>query len=125
MPHRVPLDPRWRLIPEACSLQPETSICRHFTIVSPASVRYNSSMTETKNNFRQDWLSVPRRREEERLYPHGYKRGIKRATGEEEWRGVLGVRGAAGKADCEGVSDLPGLPREPLPHRRHPRSRPA
>jgi hypothetical protein len=40
-------------------------------------------MTETKNNFRQDWLSVPRRREEERLDPHVYKRGINGLTVEE------------------------------------------
>ncbi|HET7272809.1 MAG TPA: hypothetical protein VFI90_17185 [Rubrobacter sp.] len=40
-------------------------------------------MTETKNNSRQDWLSVPRRREEERLDPHVYKRGINGLTVEE------------------------------------------
>ena len=39
-------------------------------------------MTET-NNIRQDWLSVPRRREEERLDPHVYKRGINGLTVEE------------------------------------------
>jgi hypothetical protein len=43
-------------------------------------------MTETKNNFRQDWLSVPRRREEERLDPHVYKRGINGLTVEEALR---------------------------------------
>ena len=45
------------------------------TIVSLASVRYNVHMTETRNT-RQDWLSVPRRREDERLDPHVYERGI-------------------------------------------------
>ena len=40
-------------------------------------------MTETKNNIRQGWLSVPRRREEERLDPHVYKRGINGLTVEE------------------------------------------
>jgi hypothetical protein len=39
-------------------------------------------MTDTRN-IRQDWLSVPRRREEERLDPHVYKRGINGLTVEE------------------------------------------
>src|SRR3712207_5846960 len=43
-------------------------------------------MTETKNNGRQEWLSVPRRREEERLDPHVYKRGINGLTVEEAVR---------------------------------------
>ena len=51
-------------------------------VVSLVSVRYNGSMTET-NNIRQDWLSVPRRREEERLDPHVYKRGINGLTVEQ------------------------------------------
>ena len=51
-------------------------------VVSLVSVRYNGSMTETKD-IRQDWLSVPRRREEERLDPHVYKRGINGLTVEE------------------------------------------
>jgi len=42
-------------------------------------------MTETKN-IRQDWLSVPRHREEERLDPHVYKRGINGLTVEEATR---------------------------------------
>ncbi len=42
-------------------------------------------MTETKN-IRQDWLSVPRRREEERLDPHVYKRGVNGLTVEEATR---------------------------------------
>jgi hypothetical protein len=42
-------------------------------------------MTET-NNIRQDWLSVPRRREEERLDPHVYKRGVNGLTVEEATR---------------------------------------
>jgi hypothetical protein len=57
-------------------------ICRRFVVVSLVSVRYNGSMTET-NNIRQDWLSVPRRREEERLDPHVYKRGINGLTVEQ------------------------------------------
>ena len=40
-------------------------------------------MTETDNSRRQDWLSVPRRREEERLDPHVYARGINGLTVEE------------------------------------------
>lgn len=39
-------------------------------------------MAET-NDFRQGWLSVPRRREDERLDPHVYKRGINGLTVEE------------------------------------------
>ena len=39
-------------------------------------------MTETTNT-RQDWLSVPRRREDERLDPHVYERGINGLTVEE------------------------------------------
>ena len=39
-------------------------------------------MTETRD-IRQDWLSVPRRREEERLDPHVYARGINGLTVEE------------------------------------------
>ena len=45
-------------------------------------------MTET-NNIRQDWLSVPRRREEERLDPHVYKRGINGLTVEEAYAGRI------------------------------------
>jgi hypothetical protein len=59
---------------------------RHFVVVSLASVRYNCRMTDTKNNGRQEWLSVPRRREEERLDPHVYKRGINGLTVEEAVR---------------------------------------
>ena len=51
-------------------------------VVSLASVRYNLCMTETRNT-RQDWLSVPRRREDERLDPHVYARGINGLTVEE------------------------------------------
>ena len=39
-------------------------------------------MIET-NDTRQNWLSVPRRREEERLDPHVYARGINGLTVEE------------------------------------------
>jgi hypothetical protein len=42
-------------------------------------------MTETRNT-RQDWLSVPRRREDERLDPHVYQRGINGLTIEEAVR---------------------------------------
>ena len=40
-------------------------------------------MTEIDNSRRQEWLSVPRRREEERLDPHVYARGINGLTVEE------------------------------------------
>jgi hypothetical protein len=39
-------------------------------------------MTES-NHIRQEWLSVPRRREEERLDPHVYARGINGLTVEQ------------------------------------------
>jgi hypothetical protein len=45
-------------------------------------VRYNLCMREAKS-ARQDWLSVPRRRDEERLDPHVYARGINGLTVEE------------------------------------------
>lgn len=40
-------------------------------------------MTDTRAEIRQDWLSVPRQREEERLDPHVYQRGINGLTVEE------------------------------------------
>lgn len=40
-------------------------------------------MKETRNTVRQDWLSVPRRRDDERLDPHVYERGINGLTVEE------------------------------------------
>jgi hypothetical protein len=40
-------------------------------------------MTDTRKDIRQDWLSVPRRRENERLDPHVYERGINGLTVEE------------------------------------------
>ncbi len=40
-------------------------------------------MAEVRRNTRQDWLSVPRRREDERLDPHVYKRGVNGLTVEE------------------------------------------
>jgi len=60
-------------------------ILQEITLVSSASVRYNRRMTETRNT-RQDWLSVPRRREDERLDPHVYERGINGLTVEEAVR---------------------------------------
>ncbi len=40
-------------------------------------------MEETRSLIRQNWLSIPRRREEERLDPHIYKRGVNGLTVEE------------------------------------------
>jgi hypothetical protein len=58
-------------------------------------------MTDTKNNIRQDWLSIPRRREEERLDPHVYKRGINGLTVEEALRRafprVMDILGRSGE----------------------------
>ena len=62
-------------------------------------------MTDTKNNTRQDWLSVPRRREEERLDPHVYKRGINGLTVEEALRRafprVIDILGRSGEEYSE------------------------
>ena len=44
----------------------------------PVYMRYNLYMSEA--TIRQDWLSIPRRREEERLDPHVYERGINGLT---------------------------------------------
>ena len=61
-------------------------------------------MTE-KNNIRQDWLSIPRRREEERLDPHVYKRGINGLTIEEALRRafprVIDILGRSGEEYSE------------------------
>ncbi|HEX7170513.1 MAG TPA: hypothetical protein VF206_06735 [Rubrobacter sp.] len=61
-------------------------------------------MTET-NNIRQDWLSIPRRREEERLDPHVYKRGINGLTVEEALRRafprVMDILGRSGEEYSE------------------------
>lgn len=43
-------------------------------------------MTEADRNTRQGWLSTPRRREEERLDPHVYGRGVNGLTVEEATR---------------------------------------
>src|ERR671929_2296891 len=62
-------------------------------------------MTETRNSFRQDWLSVPRRREDERLDPHVYKRGINGLTVEEALRRafprVMDILGRSGEEYSE------------------------
>jgi hypothetical protein len=61
-------------------------------------------MTE-KNDIRQDWLSIPRRREEERLDPHVYKRGINGLTVEEALRRafprVIDILGRSGEVYSE------------------------
>ncbi len=56
-------------------------------------------MTEKAISMRQDWLSVPRRREEERLDPHVYARGINGLTVEEAVsRAVPRVMGILGRS---------------------------
>src|SRR5215210_5527598 len=40
-------------------------------------------MEKVRDSNRQDWLSLPRRREDERLDPHVYKRGVNGLTVEE------------------------------------------
>lgn len=63
-------------------------------------------MTDVRNNtVRQDWLSVPRRREEERLDPHVYKRGVNGLTVEEAvgraYPRVMGILGRSGEEYSE------------------------
>lgn len=45
--------------------------------------QYNYVMTDTRKEARQGWLSVPRRRDDERLDPHVYERGVNGLTVEE------------------------------------------
>jgi hypothetical protein len=45
--------------------------------------RYNYAMADTRKEARQGWLSVPRRRDDERLDPHVYERGVNGLTVEE------------------------------------------
>ena len=62
-------------------------------------------MIETRNSKRQDWLSVPRRREEERLDPHVYARGINGLTVEEAvgraYPRVMAILGRSGEEYSE------------------------
>src|ERR671920_2572479 len=62
-------------------------------------------MTEIDNSRRQDWLSVPRQREEERLDPHVYARGINGLTVEEAVRRayprVMGILKRSGEEYSE------------------------
>src|SRR4051794_426923 len=62
-------------------------------------------MTEAKYSNRQEWLSIPRRREEERLDPHVYKRGLNGLTVEEAVRRayprVMGILGRSGEEYSE------------------------
>ena len=58
----------------------------------------------------QDWLSVPRRREEERLDPHVYKRGVNGLTVEEALRRafprVMGILARSGEEYSEFEQEL-------------------
>ena len=63
-------------------------------------------MTEVRGSKkRQDWLSVPRRREEERLDPHFYKRGLNGLTVEEAveraYPRVMGILARSGEEYSE------------------------
>src|SRR5215203_618284 len=66
--------------------------------------RYNPCMEEVSSK-RQDWLSIPRLREEERLDPHFYKRGVNGLTVEEAvWRAyprVMGILARSGEEYSE------------------------
>ncbi len=69
-------------------------------------MQYNLSMTEK----RQNWLSVPRRREEERLDPHVYERGVNGLTVEEAvgraYPRVMGILGRSGERYSEFEGEL-------------------
>ena len=60
---------------------------------------------EEVSSKRQDWLSVPRLREEERLDPHVYKRGVNGLTVEEAVRRayprVMGILARSGEEYSE------------------------
>jgi len=60
---------------------------------------------EEVSSKRQDWLSIPRLREEERLDPHFYKRGVNGLTVEEAvWRAyprVMGILARSGEEYSE------------------------
>lgn len=62
-------------------------------------------MTDTRKEVRQGWLSVPRRREDERLDPHVYERGINGLTVEEAvgraMPRVMGILGRSGETYSE------------------------
>jgi hypothetical protein len=66
-------------------------------------------MTETRNT-RQGWLSVPRRREDERLDPHVYERGINGLTVEEAvgraFPRVIDILGRSGERYSEFEREL-------------------
>src|SRR5918997_4405189 len=66
--------------------------------------RYNPCMEEVSSK-RQDWLSVPRQREEERLDPHVYARGINGLTVEEAVRRAyprgMGILQKSGEKNLE------------------------
>ncbi|MGB3681715.1 MAG: hypothetical protein WA990_04445 [Rubrobacteraceae bacterium] len=62
-------------------------------------------MENTQKESRQDWLSVPRRREGERLDPHVYERGVNGLTVEEAvgraFPRVMGILGRSGERYSE------------------------
>ena len=62
-------------------------------------------MREVRSAIRQDWLSVPRRREEERLDPHVYERGVNGLTVEEAveraYPRVMGILARSGEKYSE------------------------
>lgn len=62
-------------------------------------------MTDTRKETRQEWLSVPRRRDGERLDPHVYERGINGLTVEEAVERalprVMGILGRSGERYSE------------------------
>ena len=73
-------------------------------------------MTQAKHSIRQEWLSVPRRREEERLDPHVYARGINGLTVEEATRRasprVMAILRRSGEeySEFEGQLVRPAIP---------------
>ncbi len=73
-------------------------------------MQYNYAMTDTKKETRQGWLSVPRRRDDERLDPHVYERGVNGLTVEEAVGRaaprVMGILGRSGESYSEFEMEL-------------------
>lgn len=68
-------------------------------------MQYNYAMRDTRKRTRQSWLSVPRRRNDERLDPHVYERGVNGLTVDEavgrSTPRVMGILGRSGESYSE------------------------
>ena len=88
---------------------PEVGVFQAIYPLENELARYNYAMTDTINN-RQEWLSVPRRQDGERLDPHVYARGINGLTVEEAVRRayprVMGILSRTGERHSEFEGEL-------------------